>query len=67
MDGLQWKIPFKWMIWGYPYFRKPPYAYMLLVYPITRFLSYVEDTCMCVVSKMQHYGLNKFGSVQLCL
>ena len=23
-DGLWWKIPLKWMIWGYPYFRKPP-------------------------------------------
>ena len=22
------KIPLKWMIWGYPYFRKPPYIYM---------------------------------------
>ena len=20
----QWKIPFKWMIWGYSHFRKPP-------------------------------------------
>ena len=19
------EIPLKWMIWGYPYFRKPPY------------------------------------------
>ena len=25
MDGLQGEIPFRWMIWGYPYFRKPPY------------------------------------------
>ena len=24
MDGLEWNIPLKWMIWGYPYFRKPP-------------------------------------------
>ena len=24
MDGLQWKTLLKWMIWGYPYFRKPP-------------------------------------------
>ena len=24
-DGLQWKIPWKWMIWGYPYFGKPPF------------------------------------------
>ena len=21
-----WKIPLKWMIWGYPYFREPPYC-----------------------------------------
>ena len=23
--GLKWDIPWRWMIWGYPYFRKPPY------------------------------------------
>ena len=22
----KWKIPFRWMIWGYPYYRKPPYV-----------------------------------------
>jgi hypothetical protein len=22
---VSWKILFKWMIWGYPHFRKPPY------------------------------------------
>ena len=26
MDALQWKILLKWRIWGYPYFRKPPYV-----------------------------------------
>ena len=26
MDGLQWKALLKWMIWGYPYFRKHPYV-----------------------------------------
>ena len=25
MDGLQWKILLKLMIWGYPHFRKPSY------------------------------------------
>ena len=25
MVGLQWKILLKWMIEGYPHFRKPPY------------------------------------------
>ena len=24
MDGLKGKKPSKWMIWGYPHFRKPP-------------------------------------------
>ena len=24
MDGLQWNTLLKWMIWGYPYFRKHP-------------------------------------------
>ena len=23
IDGFQWKILLKWMIWGYPHFRKP--------------------------------------------
>ena len=23
------KSIYKWMIWGYPYFRKPPYIYIL--------------------------------------
>lgn len=26
IGGLQWEIH-PWMIWGYPYFRKPPYIY----------------------------------------
>ena len=30
MDGLQWKTLLKWMIWGYPYFRKHPYIYIKL-------------------------------------
>ena len=25
------EIPLKWMIWGYPYFRQPPYIY---IYPV---------------------------------
>ena len=25
------KIPFKWMFWGYPHFRKPPYGYTILI------------------------------------
>ncbi len=24
MDGLEWKPLLKWMIWGYPYFRRHP-------------------------------------------
>ena len=27
MVGLYWKIPLNWMIWGYPYSRKPPYGF----------------------------------------
>ena len=26
MDGLNGKILLRWMIWGYPHFRKPPYV-----------------------------------------
>ena len=25
-DGASWKIPLKWMIWGYPYSREPSYV-----------------------------------------
>ena len=28
MDGSWWKIPLKWMIWGYPHLWKPPYIYI---------------------------------------
>jgi len=28
IDGLQWNTLLKWMIWGYPYFRKPPYIHL---------------------------------------
>ena len=28
IDGLEWKSLFKWMIWGYPHFRKPPYDFV---------------------------------------
>ena len=28
MDGLEWKT-LKWMIWGYPYFRKHASIYLL--------------------------------------
>ena len=31
MDGLQWKILLKWMIWGYPNFRTPPWFWSTLV------------------------------------
>ena len=30
MDGLEWQILLKWMIWGYHYFRKHPYSCMEL-------------------------------------
>ena len=27
MHGKLWNIPLEWMIWGYPYFRKPSFSY----------------------------------------
>ena len=27
---ISWKIVLKWMIWGYPYFRKPPFLIKLI-------------------------------------
>ena len=32
---IEWKIPFKWMMQEYPYFRKPPYSY--ICHPIVRY------------------------------
>ena len=29
MDGLYWKTLLKWMIWGYPYFWKHPFALLI--------------------------------------
>ena len=29
IDGLQWKIPLKWMIWGYHRLWKPPYVHQV--------------------------------------
>ena len=28
---FSWDMPFKWRIWGHPYFRKPPYQLIALV------------------------------------
>ena len=28
LDGLEWKTLLKWMIWGYPYFWKPPHVHL---------------------------------------
>jgi hypothetical protein len=32
MVCLLWKISFKWMIWGYPYFSKPPCDELFLIF-----------------------------------
>jgi len=34
MDGLSWKTLLKWMIWGYPYFRKHLYDIFNFKYSI---------------------------------
>ena len=30
------KIPLKWMIWGYPHFRKPPYSWRVFMESLTK-------------------------------
>ena len=43
IDGLQWTILLKWMIWGYPYFRKPPYIIEIALNIYThKYISYVS-------------------------
>ena len=34
------KSIYRWMIWGYPYFRKPPYIYIIIYIYITVLLLY---------------------------
>ena len=46
MDGLCWKIPVKWMIWGYPYFRKPPYMYPHRLAGFRHVRSYWQFVCV---------------------
>ena len=51
MVGLQGKIPLKWMIWGYPYFRKPPYVVCCSIVHITCF-----DICFGDLFRHTHPG-----------
>ena len=46
MNDLQWKILLNLMIWGYPYFRKPPFQVPKLAVPTMFFM---EGLCngMC--------------------
>ena len=37
------KSIYKWMIWGYPYFRKPPYIYIIIY-----ILSYIYN-CTIII------------------
>ena len=39
MDGLQQKTLLKCMIWGYPYFRKPPYVNHVAMSDYQRYIS----------------------------
>ena len=45
MDGLYWKIPFKWMIWGYHHFRKPPYNPCIYIYILHIPHGWMSPTC----------------------
>ena len=49
MDGLWWKLPSNWLIWGYAHFRKPPYVSWLchppLHHPSSQRASAVGSDC----------------------
>ena len=47
MDGLYWKIPFKWMIWGYHHFRKPPYNPCIYIYIYPTHTTRLDVANMC--------------------
>ena len=50
MDALKGKILLRWMIWGYPYFRKPPY-YELFI-SMNRWKNHDEPLWTTVISQL---------------
>ena len=64
-DGLWWKILGKWMIWGYPYFRKPLHGFMKLILLLC-FSAHVKidftqlsQWCQCSEEKWEPLGSPK--------
>ena len=49
MDGLWWKTLLKWMIWGYPYFRKHPYVWVIFWW----YLLNLEDSLVLLILEHQ--------------
>ena len=37
MDGLEWRIQLKWIIWGYPHSWNPPYRIYVVSFQVGRF------------------------------
>jgi hypothetical protein len=44
-NGKTWKNPTKWMIWGYPDFRKPPYGKCCCPETIVAAVGSVQSHC----------------------
>ena len=63
---ISWKIQLKWMIWGYPYFRKPPYIY-IYVYHIALNRQLYAPKCESLSQPVQlcSLGVRENEAVQL--
>ena len=65
MDGLYWKIPFKWMIWGYHHFRKPPYNPCIYIYPThTTRLDVANMCCWATCCNVGHQRISTESPTQ---
>ena len=49
-DDFQWKVQLKWMIWGYPHFRKPPYIHNMCYNSLCSDIFTTYDGVLCVLS-----------------
>ena len=62
LDGSQGKILLKWMIWGYPYFRKPSYIH------IQDYSEFIQSFyACCLTSLMSCCSVSGFSLVSVFL
>lgn len=50
----QWKMPWTLMIWGTPYFRKPPYLIIYISVTCIEYLGSLGIACHATMQQLQH-------------